>query len=136
MLKVSKILKAATVYGWLFPDGSYHAVPYCCHAKWASEYLNIEYGGYGFAENYGFAYKHNWIRVVSDGASAGKWNTEKLHRLQVFLMEKGFTANTDKCYYLDSDDDIDLRTTYHELLTANKLRDLLPISSARAASIQ
>ena len=120
MLKVSKILTASNIYGWLEPDGTYHEVEDEGHLKFMEEYFGT------YEETYRRTFELGWVRVIQNGAETLKWDNKRLHLLQTFLMKQGLVANN-RPYYLDSYDGLegrDIITTTEDLLTANKYSDL------------
>jgi len=133
MIRVSKILKNAhgfKIYGWIFPDGSYHQVGFGLHAPWTAERLGVEYNGN--CNDYSLGYNQGWIRVVGDGASTNNWTDQRLYTLQKFLMTRGLPDSYK--YYLDTDLGNDamslwghknsIATTIGDLLIVDHIRDL------------
>lgn len=123
MIKVSRILVASSFYGWLLPDGVYHAVRHYGHSEFVKAMMsNGDLERSDESGVYQVAFDAGWIRLTGLGAEAGDWNNSNLHRLQDMLLSKGVLGNEEP-YFLDCPKSM-IRTNLDEVLSASNIRDL------------
>lgn len=112
---------ATNLYGWILPNGEYLPARRL-HMETACEYLGIEYDPINCTK-YNLMHQRGWIRVTRDGSSVDKITREKLHRLQMTLMNHNNTG-TNEVYYIDQYTGGFILTTLADLLVANDVSDL------------